>query len=355
MGQIDFSQFTLNNQGITDLKKVLFSTAFKMNPLFDTCTAKTGVINTEKLGFIDGMGAIGAAGRGCNPTYTNIDIKGQEKQWDLKDWSVAKKICYDDLKNTIAQYGLRTGTDAENVIGTEFWNVIMIPLLDRAFQEMYYRLAWFGDTAAKNIASGGVITDGVDTGLVKATDGLWKRINAIIAANPNQKTAIAANAESTYATQKSALAASGVATGIIDALLADADPRIAYASDAQIMMTRSLFEALRKDYRAQYHDTIPFYEVSEGVKLPSYEGVQIRVVSEWDNMIKEFEDSTTALNNPHRAVFCSPSNLFVGTSDTDVIADLSTTFDDVTRNNHIYAASNLGTLVGEDNLLQVAI
>ena len=106
--------------------------------------------------------------------------------------------------------------------------------------------------------------------------------------------------------------------GIVDNLLADADGRIFDKPDACIMMTNSLFKAL-------------------------------------DRMIKRFENNGTKLNNPHRAVLCSPSNLFYGTDDTDMIADLSITFNEETRYNNIFAQSKIGTLIGEDDLVQVAI
>ena len=72
-------------------------------------------------------------------------------------------------------------------------------------------------------------------------------------------------------------------------------------------------------------------------------------------MIKKYEDTGTALNCPHRAIVCSPDNLFVGTNDKDKIASLSVHFNDKDRKNYIYAASKIGTLVGEDELVQIAI
>lgn len=71
-------------------------------------------------------------------------------------------------------------------------------------------------------------------------------------------------------------------------------------------------------------------------------------------MIKKYEDNGTSLNCPHRAILTSPQNIFAGTTAKDAISDVSVTFDDVTRLNHIFAQSNIGTLVGEDALVQCA-
>lgn len=350
---IDFSQFTLNNQGVTDLNKVLFTTAFAESNLFDICTAQTGVKDGEKLDYVDNMGEVGVAGRNCDPTYTSVAIKGLEKAWALGDWTIPKKICYKTLENTIAKWSLNTGTAREDLTGTEFWNKIMLPLLDRALTDFYWRSAWFGDTAAANIADSGVITAGVDVNLFKMCDGLWKRLFAIAGANAAQHTTIAANAQASEANQKSAIKTQGVALGILDAILSDADSRI-QANGGMLIMTNSLYQAFRRDYAQAYKDTIPFMEVADGIKLPHYDGVPVKVVMEWDNMIKKYEDNGTKLNNPHRAVFAAKENLFVGTSAKDTFAEFDVTFDKVSRNNYMYAASNVGTLVGEDDLVQVA-
>lgn len=350
---IDFSAFTLNNQGVMDLNKVLFTTAFAESSLFDTCTQQTGVKDGEKLDFVDNLGEVGIAGRNCDPTYTAVAIKGLEKAWALGDWSIPKKICYKTLESTIAKWSLNTGTDREDLTNTDFWNKIMLPLLDRALTDFYWRAAWFGDTAAANIADSGNITAGVDPNLFKMCDGLWKRLFAIAGANAAQHTAIAANSQASEAAQKSGIKTQGVALGIMDALLSDADSRI-QANGGVIFVTNSLYQAFRRDYAQAYKDTIPFMEVANGVSLPHYDGVPVKPVMEWDNMIKKYEDNGTKLNNPHRAVFASKENLFVGTSAKDTFADFDVTFDKVTRNNYMYAASNVGTLVGEDALVQVA-
>lgn len=188
------------------------------------------------------------------------------------------------------------------------------------------------------------------------TDGLFKRLFGIIADNSGQKTAIAANAGSTTASQMSKIREKGVAMGIIDNLLADADGRIFDKPDACIMMTNSLFKALVADVRNTFiGTTLTYQQLAEGVVISQYDGRKIIALDIWDRMIKRFENNGTKLNNPHRAVLCSPSNLFYGTDDTDMIADLSVTFNEETRYNNIFAQSKIGTLIGEDALVQVAI
>lgn len=352
-----FAGFTVDNGAIKDLRDLLFYTLYKDPDLNITATPVTGVINGQKLGYIDRMGDVGLNKCGCNPTYSNVDITGSEKEWELGCWQIAKHICYTELENTIAKNSLNKGTDIANLIGTPYME-FLTPLLQKAMSDMFHRLVWFGDKEAKNVADsdGGNITKGIDVELFKTCDGLFKRLFGIIADNPGQKTAIDANAQTTTALQMSKIREKGVAMGIVDNLLADADGRIFDKPDACIMMTNSLFKALVADVRNTFIGTTLTYEqLAEGVVISQYDGRKIIALDIWDRMIKRFENNGTKLNNPHRAVLCSPSNLFYGTDDTDMIADLSITFNEETRYNNIFAQSKIGTLIGEDDLVQVAI
>lgn len=360
---MNFSQFTVDNGAIRDLGELLFLTVFNDPEIERVLTISTGVYNGQKLGYIDDMGDVGKNKSGCSPTYDQINITGIEKEWELGPWQIAKHICYTELENTIAKYSLNTGTDIAYLPDTPYWNDILVPLLRKAMVEMFWRIAWFGDKTAANFvpaqgetpASGGLITPGVDVSLFTMADGLWKRLRAITTANSHQLTAIAANAEATYALQKSKLREKGVAVGIVDDLLSDADSRIFDKDDHAIMMTNSLFKALRNDVKNLSNLQLEVEHVTSGIQLSRYDGHEIIVLDIWDRMIKKYEDNGTKLNNPHRAVLVSPQNLFVGTTDKDLIADLSVNFNDETRYNNIFAQSNIGTLVGEDDLVQVAI
>ena len=361
---IDFSKFTAGNGALTDLRELLFLTLFKDPAIELLLTTRTGVKDKQKLDFVDSMGDVGLAASGCNPTYSNVNLTGVEKEWNLGDWQIAKHICYSDLEGTLGELGMNTGTDIVELENTPYWDLLM-KLLQRAITEMFWRIAWFGDKDAKNIEDSGVITDGVNTKLFSMCDGLWKRLLAITAANPHQQTEISANVAKetvssaekiTYKAQKEAIRVEGYAINLIDTLLSDADSRIFDQPDASIYMTSSLFKALRSDFIRHYTKaTMPFEQVASGLHVSEYDGVRIIVCDVWDRMIKKYEDTTTYLNNPHRAVVCSPSNLFLGTNDTDKIAQLRVTFNDETLYNNIFATSKIDTLIGEDALIQVAI
>lgn len=353
---INWNQFTVDNGAITDLRELLFLTVYDDPDIDLTIKNETGVTNGKKLGYIDSMGDVGEARSGCDPQYSKVNVTGIQKEWELGDWEIAKEICYDELENTIAEDSLNTGTDRAYLQDTPYWDQVLMPLLEKAMKEMFWRIVWFGDKDAKNIADGGILKAGINPKLFNMCDGLWKRLQAIIAANPNQHTEIAANAATTYLDQKNGILVPGTAIKIFDTLLADADSRIFDKPGSAIFCTNSMFKALRTDLVERYgKTTMPFENVATGITLSEYDGRTIIALDIWDRLIKKFEDTGTALNCPHRAIVCSPDNLFVGTNDKDKIASLSVHFNDKDRNNYIYAASKIGTLVGEDELVQVAI
>lgn len=361
---IDFSKFTVGNGALTDLRELMFLTLYRDPVIEQLITTKTGVKNGDVLDYINGMGDVGVDASGCNPTYSNIDITGIEKKWDLGSWQIAKHVCYTDLEGTLGEIALNAGTEITYLEDTPYWD-LLIKLLKQAITEMFWRIIFFGDKDAKNIADGGVLTAGVDKKLFTMCDGLWKRFTSIVAANSKQQTSISANVATekvsstdtvTYNAQKNAIRQEGYAIKLIDTLLSDADSRIFDQPNASIYMTSSLFKALRSDVVAHYTKaTMPWEQVSAGVHVSEYDGVRVVVLDIWDRLIKKFEDTGTALNNPHRAVVCSPSNLFVGTNDKSHIATLRTSFNDETQYNNIFATSKIDTLVGEDALVQVAI
>lgn len=357
---INWEQFTVDNGAITDLRELMFTSTFQDPDLDSLVTTKAELEDGKKLGYVDKMQDVGRKGTGCDPVYEKVSITGIEKTWNLGEWEVPLEICYKDIEETIGKSGLKGGTDKADLQDTPYWDLVLIPLLKDALNNMYRRLIWFGDSTAKNVAGGGVITEGVKADLFTSNDGLWKRLFAVATANAGQRTKVTANTETTFDKQKQAAKATGYAVQLFDDLLSDADSRIFDDKKACIMTTNSLFKALRNDLVDKYGKyTMSVKQIAAGIKITEYDGVQMIVLDDWDRMIKKYEskndgNGNLVLNNPHRAVVCSPNNLFVGTEDKDKIASLTVKFDDVKRKNFIYAGSTIGTLIGEDNLLQIA-
>ena len=225
--------------------------------------------------------------------------------------------------------------------------------LQRAMQQMIWRFGWFGDKAAALAGGGGgKLTAGSDVSMFNVCDGLFKRI--FTATATKNRTTIAANSETTAAAQVSALRKKGAATAVVDTILMDVDTRIIDDSDAVLLMTRSLADALTYDIKQTYHDIMPWEKVFDGFDVATYNGVKIARVGIWDRMINAYEKGATTVNLPHRAVFCNPKHLMVGTDADALISDLDIFFSKKERRNYIYATGKIGTALLEENMIHAA-
>lgn len=309
------------------------------------------VKNNDPIALIGEMEMVGKKGGGCDPTYEEKGIANSQKRWELGQWEIPIKICYEALKGTIAEYSLKTGTAIGDLTSTDFMT-IYTDALQRAMQQMIWRFGWFGDKeAALAGAGGGKLTADSDVSMFNVCDGLFKRIFTATATN---HTVIAANSETTATAQISALRKKSAATTLVDTILMDVDTRIIDDSDAVLLMTRSLADALTYDIKQTYNLIMPWEKVFDGFDVATYNGVKIARVGIWDRMIKAYEKGEATVNLPHRAVFCNPKHLMVGTDADALISDLDIWFDQKERRNYLYATGNIGTALLEEDMIHAA-
>lgn len=347
-----FDKWTLSPENLDSIRDAVQETFYE-DETFERFVNVQRVKNNDPIALIGEMEMVGKKGGGCDPTYEEKGIANALKRWTLGQWEIPIKICYESVKGTFAEYALKNGTDIGDLTSTEIMT-LYTEALTRAIKQMVWRLGWFGDTAAQNVTSGGKITDGVSVDLFTTADGLFKRIFAQCTTNTAQRTTIAANSETTTASQKSSILTAGVATGIVDNILMNADSRIVDNPNAVLMMTRSLADALTYDIKKSYHDIMPWERVFEGFDVATYNGVTIARISIWDRIIAANEKGDAALNLPHRAVFADPRQLLVGTDADSLISDLDIWFDHKERRNYIYSTGKIGTQLLEDGLFHAA-
>ena len=305
----------------------------------------------DPIALLGEMEMVGKKGGGCDPTYEEKGIANSQKRWEFGQWEIPVKICYEAIKGTIGEYSLKTGTAIGDLTSTDFMT-IFADALQRAMEQMIWRFGWLGDKeAALAGEGGGKLTAGLDVSNFNVCDGLFKRI---FTATATKHTAIAANSETTAALQISELRKSGAATTLVDTILMDADTRIVDDSDAVLLMTRSLADALTYDLKKTYHDIMPWEKLFDGFEVATYNGVKIARVGIWDRMIKAYEKGETTINLPHRAVFCNPKHLMIGTDADNLISDLDIWFDQKERRNYLYASGKIGTAMLEEDMIYAA-
>lgn len=344
---------SVNPKDVTDLKE-LIPLSIDQDEDYQKYTTLKKVKNGDPVAFIGDMDDVGLAGGGCDPTYQEVGVVNSQKRWTLGDWNIPIKICYEALKDTIAEYTLKQGTEIGDLTSTEFMSYIIRPALERQMKRMIWRFAWFGNVDAKNIADGGVLKAGVNKALFTTCDGLFKRIFAQCTSNASQLTTIAANSEASYTAARTAMLKSGVPTGIMDNLLMDADSRITGDSSSIVMMTKAMADALHWDVKDRFKTIMEWKTIFDGFDVAMYDGVAIARISIWDRMIKAYENTGTKLNLPYRMVFGNVKNFMIGTPQDSLISDLDVWFEKKERRNYIYSAGKIGTNLLEDDMFQAA-
>lgn len=352
-----FENLSVNPKDVQTLKDLIPYSIDKDEEFQEYITLRK-VVNGDPIGFFGDADEVGIQGSGCDPTYQEIGIANGQKRWTLGDWQIPLKICYESLQGTIAEYTLKTGTDIGDLTTGEFMQYILRPALEKQMKRMLWRFGWFGDTAAKTQDNGGLLVKGSKTEFFTTCDGLFKRIFAQCAANASQLTAIAANEKTTYKAQKSAMLEKGVATGILDDVLMDADSRIVNDGEAVIYMTDIFGKALARDVKERWNINMPWEKIFDGVEVSKYDTVKVVRISIWDRMIAAYEKSgetgSEKLNKPFRLVFGNKRQFMVGTPQDGLISDLDIWFDKKERRNYIYSTGKVGTSLLEDDMFHAA-
>lgn len=352
---LNFDALTPSNGAVQELNELLFLRVLGSERLSQIFNMIYGAVNGKKVGFVGQFGLVGKASTGCNPTYGHSVLAASEKTWELGSWEVSEEICYSDLFGTLAQTALKKGVDIADLTGTEYLDDIIYPRIELAIYKMLMRLAWFADPEADTVENGGILTNGTDKGFFTPTKGFWARLFEIVAADESRRTVIDANAQTTFATQKSAILAKGAATGVLDRLIMDASGELRTAANQVIYITQSLKDALAYDIQ---HNNIgsdlQWKSIFTGVQEAEYQGIRLVALPEWDNIIQNYEKTETAWNKPHRALYTATDNLLVGVDGYDDFSELRVFFDQKTKLNYLYSTGMLGTIIGQDNMVQVA-
>lgn len=343
--------FEASNGAIQSLKELIKLVALPVEDIAKFIEVRGNVQNGQQIGWSGKIGNVGWSGGGCSPEYKSPEVLGLSKKWDMGEWTMPFELCYSDFGNTIAEYALNHGTEVGDLTSTEIMSEVIVPAVAEALSKMYWRIVWFGDKDAKSVADSGVITNGVDVSLFNMTNGLFKQLFALPA---EQKTTISANAQTTRALQFSKLREEGVAIGIVEDMIMNANPALASVEGAGIYMTKSLADALAADVRKVYKVIMPWETVFAGVEMSEYNGVKIYRCSMWDEVIQNAQNNGTKLNLPHRAVYAAPSLLLAASPAANFISDLDIFFDRKSRTTNIFAGGKIGALISQDDLFQVA-
>lgn len=329
---INFLNVPLPAEVVRDINDMMFEEILKAPELSSIHNLFTNVVYNKEIGFIQEGGLVGKASTGCNPEEDDWQIGTRKVTWEPKLWAINLKECYKDLEATVATYALKKGTAVSNLEDTDYMRVIITRLVD-AIKKMYYRIIWFNDVNAANVADGGLVTDGVAKEYFNIINGLFLQLETAITNNPDLAVAISANTQATKALQLSSLTDAD-AYSILSDMYYKAPITLRGSGKMKFLVTQTIADAYQK-YLVGKGIESTYKNLVDGVPQLTFLGVPVIAMPLWDEMIQTYFDNGTTYDRPHRAVLCEQDNLAVGTPSEARFDDVLVHYDPVSKNTYI--------------------
>lgn len=146
----DFSKFSFSAEQIRDINQLVYEGIERLPEISAIHQMWGGIVYDKEVGFITGGGLVGKKGQGCNPQLQDWNIGTRKVLWQPKEWEIYLGECAEDLKNTMAVYCLRLGTQVDDLTDTDYMNIVVEVLIGAVYKFMY-RLIWLNDTDAENV------------------------------------------------------------------------------------------------------------------------------------------------------------------------------------------------------------
>lgn len=346
---IDFSSLGINGQVVSELNEVLFSAVVDPERLGNLFTINKGIVNGDKVVLVGDFGLVGKEENACNPDWDTANIV-TTKTWTLDNIGVSIAQCWADIPAPfMRKLSNLDGADARR---NEYIDSVIYPRLESAVKKMYTRFGWFGDTR-ETATIGADLKVSTNAAYLKATfKGIWGQAADIVAVSGHSVT-IAANAEDTRAEQRAAMYVAGVPTGIIDQLIITSDPALRASTDGVIYMTLAMADALEWDIKSNNKGSeLQWKALQDGVKMTSYNGIDVIVVPAFDEVIDLYEDTAA---NMYRALYTAKGNVQFATRGEGEIAELSINYDPATKRVLISAVDHFGVMLAQNNIVSLAI
>lgn len=363
---INASDLTFNGEEVRAVSEAIMEEIFAKPAISEFLTPYTGIKAKKQIAFLGRLtGLVGQKHdtSQCAPVENTATITNTQKFWNPAYIDDRFSECWDDLLATFFIYGTKNGVDKSDLTSTEF-ATFFIERYQDAIAEMFYRLVWFGDTAADDTAGGGVfVTSGFVAKRWDAFDGIWKQLFAIVAAAPSRKTTdlSSRNTQLTFALQAFTATdtTNRVVTTMFQNLLFNADYRLRDKADKIIICTQSVADQYVRELEAGAANgiSVSFEMIQDGVSVLKRMGVTIYAFSFWDRTITAYQRTiATELNYylPHRALLTTKANIAFGTEEEGNLSNVDVFFDKTDKKTYFDFGANLDAKVLEDYMVQVA-
>lgn len=347
MANFNFDNVSLSPKEVQELSAAIFETAFANPELKKIHTIVEGIDMKTQIILLSSMGMQGLAADGtCTPQDSDAGIVASQKYWENNQIEVRIPYCAKDLPELLKAFGAKS--NKYDVEGSEEIKMVASRLLE-ALDETILRLTWFGDKAAKNIVSGGTITNGVNVGYFNSVDGLFKQIFDGVTSGDVKRAVIGANTGTTHSTQE---LVAGEALIAMRKVYNQSDSRLKNHKDAIFTVTQSVYDNFLDKLEDAGLNAVGQLAVNDGVM--TYRGKEIVVADFWDRNISAYFDNGTKSNLPNRIVYSTPDNLQIGTLDSKEFKELAVWYDKTDRKVYTENIFSLDAKMLEGYLISVA-
>lgn len=344
---------------VMELKDLIKSKSFEYGDLKSLVTIIGDVDFKKKIGFLGELGDIGVKANSVNCSLNEVQalMSTTGKDWDPQDWDTQLKLCAEDVEGTIAQLSLKKGVQKYDLTDTEYFD-LFVEALEIAVSKMYIRFVWFADKDAANVSDspGGFITDGKDVNFINVIDGLWKRARAIIAATPEQRIAIPANAQVTSALQNSTLTKELALTYAENLYFnAPLDMQAEMIGGGyKAYCTVAYFNKLIRNFQSFELESMKT-NLENGLFSIKVNGLEFVPVPDWDKMINTWENLGASKRDPFRVLVYETANALVGVPDLSTWGMFDAYYWKKDKAMYIDLADKIDALFLHDNRVMVAI
>lgn len=354
MALINSSVFSFSAEEIRDINELILEEILQAPDLSVLHTIYPGVVTNKYIGFLGEGSIVGLPAQGCDPTPQQWKIEGEQKMWEPKRWEVFLTECWADLENTMAIYAMNKGVDVGDLSNTDYMAVV-VDILSKAIKKMIWRFCWFGDknAATYNDQPAGVLANGTNVQYFRLINGLWKQLQAAAPAGSKQRITIDANSKANRDLQYSAMTGQ-LAYDTLSKMHLAAPVVLRSQADIMFACTQSVVDGYMQ-YLEGKDIECTYVNLTEGVKALSFRGIPVVAFPIWDEMIQTYENNGTKLNNPHRAVLTTKSNLAIGVAENNVLDEIKVWYEPKEDRCYLRSRDSIDAKVLQEKMFTLAI
>lgn len=336
----------------------IFTEAFQNVGLTDIHEIMEDIKVNKQIVFVGGLtNLLGKGANTCDGTVSDNTIPMSQKVWTPADISDRLSFCWKALEDTFWAYALKTGVEKADVSATEFMAFIG-SRVEEALLEMIYRIAHFNNTAADTVSGGGVITNGTDLDFFNKIDGLWVQIFAAVAGDADRLTAgilDTRNQGASYAAQKftSTDTTNLEVTNVLQEMMYGADERLTAMANLELIVTKSVGDQYKREL-TNANKSFTTERLENGIEMLKADGIEVKIFSLWDRIIRAYEDNGTTYNLPHRALLTVKENIPLGTADAGSFSNFDVWYSKDDKVTYLEIATTLDAKLLQEHLFQVA-